>query len=331
MGRKGHKPEVVELSKARIEGPTAASSHNLVYCLVGLGGAFAWTGVGYVLAWLQGTSRHFLEEWYLLQGFFQVTLGTWLLLQIRSNTLHARVEALCAVGSPSRGIGRRWVRIAIVIGIGVGGTTSLLFLGFPATGSVLVFMWVTCAAVCLTAGIVTLHAIDLIIVVHSLQQTEIKAFRYSPARTKELRDLVDYFTSFALLLTIGYAFTLVGTMNPHWTGSIDYVTAVRGFWPILYVPACLIALIHPHFVVHRLIQREKERTLSHCQQEMDQLLTKYSDLNAAEIDRTNSLAQLFDRISATPDYVVDFKVAVSTVIPIVFNVATLVAKFVPTH
>jgi hypothetical protein len=85
-------------------------------------------------------------------------------------------------------------------------------------------------------------------------------------------------------------------------------------------------LIYPHVVIHKLIQREKERTLSLYQQDIDELLSNYGDLKTEEIERTNTLAQLFDRVTATPDYVIDVGIAVRTVLPLVFNLATLFAK-----
>jgi hypothetical protein len=104
-------------------------------------------------------------------------------------------------------------------------------------------MWTTAAASCLAAGVVTLHTIDLLLVVHRLQTTEIKAFRYSPARTPELRYLINYFTSFTLLLSIAYSFAFAGTIKGHWTGNPAYIQTVQLFWPLIYVPICSAALL----------------------------------------------------------------------------------------
>jgi hypothetical protein len=52
-----------------------------------------------------------------------------------------------------------------------------------------------------------------------------------------LRGLVNYFTSFTFLMTLGYACALVATFESHWTGNRNYIAAVRLFWPMLYVPA----------------------------------------------------------------------------------------------
>jgi hypothetical protein len=130
---------------------------------------------------------------------------------------------------------------------------------------------------------------------------------------------------------MGYAFALLGTLAPTWTGSPHYIEAVRVFWPIIYVPICSVALVFPHLAIHRLIQREKEKTLLSCQEDMDGLLTRFRDLKTEDIDRTNTLAQLFDRIAATPNYVVDFGIAVKTVLPLLVNVISFFAKAALSH
>jgi hypothetical protein len=137
---------------------------------------------------------------------------------------------------------------------------------------------------------------------------------------------VSYFSSFTLLMTLGYAAALVATLDPDWTGPKEYIEAVRLFWPLIYVPICSVALIYPHLAVHRLILREKDRTLSSCQRDIDALLERYGELKKEDIERTNALAQLFERITSTPDYVVDVSIAFRTLLPLAFNVVTLVAK-----
>jgi hypothetical protein len=192
-------------------------------------------------------------------------------------------------------------------------------------------MWTTCGIVCFTAGAATLHAVEIIAAVGGLLRSDAKLFLYAPARTPELRDVVGYFSSFTLLVTVGYAFALLGTLDPHWTGTPFYVEAVRAFWPIIYVPTCSIALIYPHVTVHKLIQREKEKILLSCQEDMDGLLVRFRDLKTEDIDRTNTLAQLFDRIASTPSYVVDFGTAVRTALPFVINVVSFFAKAALSH
>jgi hypothetical protein len=289
--------------------PVADSSiDHLLY--VGLGVAFglAATLVGCVIAALQETIGEFLREWYLTQGFFLIALGTWLLLIIRSRALFTRASAVTSDGKlPSEGVPGRWLRFAIQVSVGVAGTISISSLGFRAHGVVLVFMWLACACVCFAAGTVTLHTLDILLIVRGLLQANLKVFRYSPARTPELRLLVNYFTSFTLMTVC-----TVGTLVPHWTGSREYIASAQLFWPVIYVPTCTVALIFPHVIVHRLIKREKDATLASYQQEIDELLEHYHGFGSEEVQRTNSVAELFDRISATPDYVLDFGVAART-------------------
>jgi hypothetical protein len=287
----------------------------------------AWTVVGCGIALVQGDVAGFLHEWFLLQGFPLVTVGTWLLILVRSTNLEARVADLTPEGSTTfRPLEKRAIGLVIAISVGMVGTASLIPLGFRAHGSVLAFMWFTCTCVCCAAGFVTVHAIDILRFVHGLPRHEVKVSRYAPARTPELRSFVSYFSSFTLLMTLGYAAALVATLNPDWTGPKDYVEAVRLFWPVIYVPICSVALIYPHLAVHRLIQREKERTLSSCQRDINVLLEHYGELKKEDIERTNALAQLFERITSTPDYVVDLGIAFRTLLPLAFNVVTLVAK-----
>jgi hypothetical protein len=176
------------------------------YCVISLGIALVWTAIGGALAYRQASGRRFLAEWYSLQGFFLVGLGTWLVLIVRSGTLKQRVSAVVRNGGSYRvGLGNRPLRLVIIAAIGLTGTASLIAMGFEAKGSLLAFMWFTCLCVCLGAAVVTLHSIDLVSSIHNLQFVEINAFLYSPARTPELRALVGYFTSFTLLMTVGYA------------------------------------------------------------------------------------------------------------------------------
>jgi hypothetical protein len=297
-----------------------------LYFLVGLVIAGVWTLVGIGLAFAQGDFVKFVAEWQSLQAPFLIGLGTCLLLMAKSDALTERAARIAKERLLIPSKKRTWLRITIVGGIFVVGTASLVWMGFNATGHLLVFMWITAAAICFTAGVVTLHTIDLLVVMHSLQGAGVKAFRYSPARTPELRDLINYFTSFTLLLSIAYSFAFAGTIRGHWTGDPAYIEAVQLFWPLVYVPICSAALLYPHFVMHNLIRAAKEDSLVSYQREIDQLMIDYKGLNNEDISKINSLAQLFDRISATPDYVVDLGIAIRTCLPLAFNVAILFAK-----
>ena len=314
-------------------GPRTESpiSHHTRWCLTGIAVGLAWTAFGSGLAAVEGRLRGFLQEWYLLQGPFLVATGAWLLLIIRAHCFQARVKALAGHPVTSGVLGTPLLRIGIPCTIGVLGTASLIALGFNAQGRVLDFMWVTCAVVCFTAGVATLHTLEVITTLARLQTVDLKVFRHAPAKTPELRSVVNYFSSFTLLVTAGYAFALVGTLDPHWEAQREYVDAVRLLWPLVYVPLCSIALMYPHIVVHRIIQREKERTLLSCERDIDDMLLKYGTLKGEEINRTNSLAELFEHVNATPDYVVDVGVATRTVLPLAFNLASLLFSVAGGH
>lgn len=317
-----------KIKKARKPRAISPDTRHVRWFLIGAVVGLVWTLVGCGVAFLQGYDvQKFLREWVDLQGPFLIALGTWLLLIIRSGSFTARIAQLTADGSANPGVLKnRFLRAAIVGSVTVLGFISVARMGFNGHGAVLVFMWLTCACIDFASGLVTLHSLEVLAVVHNLQKQDIKVSRYAPARTPELRSVVTYFSSFTLLMTVGYAFALLGTLRGHWTGAADYVQAVRWFWPLIYVPTCCLVLIYPHVVIHNLIQREKERTLSLYQQDIDKMLSKYGDLKTEEIERTNTLAQLFDRVTATPNYVIDVGIAVRTVLPLVFNLVTLFAK-----
>jgi hypothetical protein len=295
--------------------------------LVGFGVASAWTLAGFLIALAQGTQHQFVEEWVRMQAFFCLGIGMWLLFIARSGTLSNRARRITKDGcSPPRGIAdQRW-RAAIVLSVGITGTCVFITMGFNAQGVLLGFMWVMCVFICFMAGIVTLHAADLIVVIHNLQKVELKTHRYSPARTPELVALVSYFTFYSLLLTIGFAFACFGTLGGRWTGNPWIVELARWFWPAIYVPACSIALVYPHFVIRRLIQREKERALAPYQRDIDGLLAKYEQLKDEDVQRINTLAQVFDRFSSTPNYVFDFGIATRAVLPHLVNAVVFFAK-----
>jgi len=317
-----------KITRARRPRALLPDTHHVRWFLTGVAVGLGWTLIVCGVAFLQGDNvRLFLREWTDLQGPFLIALGTWLLLMIRSKSFTARVSRLTAEGSVNPGIFKNRLIRSLVVGcVTVLGFISVASMGFHGHDATLIFMWITCICIDFAAGLVTLHSLELLAVVHNLQQQEIKVSRYAPARTPELRSLVSYFSSFTLLMTVGYAFALLGTLKGHWTGSQDYIQAVRLFWPLIYVPTCCVMLIYPHIVVHKLIQREKEHTLSSCQQDIDNLLSKYGNLKTEEVERTNTLAQLFDRVTATPDYVIDVGIAVRTILPLAFNLVTLFVK-----
>lgn len=324
MARKVTRPR--KTRPARID--SKRETNHIGWCLIGVLTGLAWTFAGCGVAAIEGSLREFLQEWVRLQGFVLIAVGTWLLLMIRSSSFTARVSRLVTDGAERLGVmGKRAFHFGIVGAVTVVGTATVSSMGFNGQGAVLVFMWVTCGLICLASGVVTSHTLRVLGAVHHLRPERTKLSRFAPARTPELRAVVSYFSSYTVLVTIGYVFAVLTTVLGRWTGDKEYIDAVRLFWPLIYVPTCTVALIYPHVVVHRLIQNEKERTLLSCQRDIDDLLSKYANLKKEEIERTNELAQLFERIAATPNYVIDFGIAARTILPLVFNVITLFAKF----
>jgi hypothetical protein len=105
-----------------------------------------------------------------------------------------------------------------------------------------------------------------------------------------------------------------------------YIEAVQLFWPAIYVPICCVALLFPHIVMHRLIRSTKERTLVRYQEEIDTLLARYETLRDEDIQRVNTISQLFDRITGTSDYVFDLGIAIRTIVPYGLNLGILLVK-----
>jgi hypothetical protein len=317
--------KVVKTVKPAI--PNVEANHVL-WAFVGVLVSLVWTAIGCGIALIQGESpRLFLHEWTNYQGPFLLALETWMLLMIRSMTFEARVVALSEGGSVKiKVLGKPLVRALVVGSITILGFASVSRMGFNGRGALLLFMWITNLGIDYASGLITLHALTIVAVVHNLDNQKIKVSLYAPARTQELRSVVKYFSTFTLLMSGCYIFALAGTIKGNWTGSKDYVEAVRWFWPIIYVPLCCAALIYPHLAIHKLIQRHKDDTLRSCQQDIDKLLAHYPTLKNEDIGRTNELAQLFDRITATPNYVIDFGIAVRTLLPLALNLVTLFLK-----
>lgn len=312
----------------QVESPKPRPVNYLIYLLIGLVSAVLWTLVGTAIAFFfQADAEHFLWESITMQVPACFGLAISLFLIARSGALTERTQHITQEGfAPPQGVTDSRLRVLIILLIAVAGTASIIGMGFNLRGAALIFMWVTVASICIAAGMITLHTIDLLLIVHHLQNTKIKTFNYSSARTPELRHLVSYFTWFTLILSIAYCFAFVGTLRGHWNASPLYIQAVQWFWPVVYVPTCSVALIYPHLAIHGLIQRAKERTLLSYQLAIDKLLVDYPRLENEQIAKINTLAQLFDRISATPDYVIDIGIGFRTVLPLLFNVVILIAK-----
>jgi hypothetical protein len=192
---------------------------------------------------------------------------------IRSKSFAARVAALTSDESVELSIvGTRLFRF-----LSVGLITALNFgsgilMGFSGRGFVLAFQWFTYFCVVIATALVTIHALEILVGVRNLQYQNIRLSHYAPARTPELRSVVKYFSTYILLMTVGEVFGLLGSLKGRWTGPQVYVDAFRWFWPFVYFPMCSVLLIYPHLVIHKLIQKEKERTLSTYQEELERHL-----------------------------------------------------------
>ena len=289
----------------------------------------AWMVVGCFLALIQGDSVHvFALNWVNYGGPALVFLGTWLLLMIKSGSFASSIAALTGDRPLNLGIiGTRRFRFLIAGVILVLNFGSGVLMGFGGHGLVFVFQLITFFCVVVATAYVVLHAFDIVGSVHGLQHQQIKLSHYSPARTPQLRNVVRYFSTYVLLMTLGEACGLLGSLRGHWTSPQIYIDMFRWFWPFIYFPLCSVMLIYPHLVVHKLIQKEKRVTLSTYQDELEGYLAKpENNSSSSQIERTNNLAQLVDRIAASPNYVFDFGIAARTLLPLVLNVLTLFLK-----
>jgi len=168
------------------------------------------------------------------------------------------------------------------------------------------------------------------VVVRNLQHQKLALSHYAPASTQALRSLVKYFSTYLLLMTMGEALGLMGSLRGHWTGSQMNIDIFRWLWPFVYFPMCSVMLIYPHLVIHKLIQTEKDHTLSTYRKELeDHLSRREADATNGQLERTNHLAELVDRITASPNYVVDFGIAARTLLPFAVNLLTLFVKARP--
>lgn len=303
------------------------AAENLKYLLAGLVAATLWTAVGGTIAYFTADVQEFVAEWRRLQALPSLALATWLLLLSQSGLFETRISRLMKESSarPSgfRSKGSRWT---VVIAFSFLGPGTLIGMGFNAHGPLLMFYWATAIISGFMAGLVMVHTVHVVMVIHQLRPANVKMFSYSPAQTPELREVVGYFATFSLILSIAYLFAFLGTINGRWTGNPQFVHGVQLFWPIVYVPVCTTTLLYPHIAVHRLIKTQKERVVVSYHREIDGLLGEYQNLNNESVQRVNTISQFLERMNSTPNYVIDFGLAIKTVTPLVFNLIILSAK-----
>jgi len=309
--------------------PLIGHANHARWFITGIVVSSAWTGLGCMIAAIQGYGvRSFIQDWISYQGPFLVWLGTWLVLMIRSQNLAARISAITFDGSVKPGIvGKPLFRLLAVVLVTALTFASGMRMGFRGQGAVLVFFWLTYLCIEIATGFITLHAIEIFAVVHNLRRQRIKLSHYAPARTPKLRSIVNYFSAYVLLIAAGQFLGLLGTIKGHWTGSRPSVQVFQWFWSLVYFPMSSLLLFYSHWMIHKLIKKEKEQTLSVYEQELEERLSKpNNNAKISQIVRTNQLAQLVDRITASPDYVIDFGIAVRTLLPLALNLVTVFVK-----
>lgn len=285
--------------------------------------AVAWTGIGFLWAAIGHAYAGFVEEWWRLFGSIDIALGVWLVLDADAHPLPRLLDGLAE--SPLTPRAASTVKWAIVAAVAIIGSGSLIALGFHVPRAVLPFMWLTCLLVCAISGVVTWHGVETLIASRQIGESRLHVFVYSPGETKELRVFARHVTQFAALCTIGYAITLCGTLLARWTAPPALIAKVVTFWPLIYVPFCLLLLAYPQTQFRRIIRREKQKLLDICQTKIDDLLQK-PDLTNDDVQKCNAFADFFDKIVRTPDFVLDAGIVLRMVSVVLVNAFTL---FVP--
>jgi hypothetical protein len=294
--------------------------------LIAIGTAAAWTLLGCLVAAFSGSIRAFWHEWILIQGFFAIVAGVFLGCLAISRILHEIVHQASDADDSERWIHRpvvRRFRIFVIIFVAFVGTITTTRLGFSVLPPTRYFMWLTCAVVCVFAGLVTWHAIEVLHIATTIETLKIKFFLYSPGDTRSLKKLAVYFVTFGLGMTFGYIFAFAGTMSPLWTGNPRWVSTVRAFWPMIYVPLCLVVTTYPHLAIHRLIRQEKDRLIISYQEQINTLIGDGQSLSKENIERVNALADLIKRIEGSPSFAVSFPIALGSVFTYIVNIGSL--------
>lgn len=288
--------------------------------------AVGWTIIGVLVAAITGDSAAFCREWVLLQGPFLIALGAWLFFTAQRSPADALIEPLnptreCVWRSARR---RTTFQAMVVSAIGVVGTASLTSLRFRAPSlPTLVFMVLTAGVICVLAGFATWHGVELLVLTQRMRSMPLDLFAYSPAETRGLRKLADHVVTYSGVLTIGYAFALAATLLGRWGAPATWVRTVRVFWPVLYVPFCLTLLVIPQFQLRALVRERKDALLGRWEASMNALLRHPDQLDKEQVAECNSLADLFERVSGTPEFVIDLSLAAKSLSILAVNVFTL--------
>src|SRR4051812_3396648 len=103
---------------ATAEGAESSWPGYLGYLLAGVGAALGWTGIGLVVAWVQGELLHFADAWVRLQGFPLISMGVWLCLIVRSQAFSRRLKSAMAEGVKApRGLTRQHSRLLVIAAV----------------------------------------------------------------------------------------------------------------------------------------------------------------------------------------------------------------------
>lgn len=298
--------------------------------LIAVVGALAWTLLGCLISVVSGSLSAFWREWLLIQGFFDVAAAMFLGFLALSPALADTLRKL----APDTKNVERWarrptvkkLRLATIAFVTIVGSITTTQLGFAVPLPARFFMWVTCVGVCVFAGFITWHAAEVIYTATRIEKLKIKFFVYSPGETRSLKGLAVHFVTFGLGMTLGYIFAFIGTISPQWTGNPIFVKTVQAFWPMIYVPLCLIVVTYPHLAIHRLIRREKDRLIISYQEEINSIIEGGDSLSQQDIERINALADLIRKIERSPSFAVNFPIALGTIFTYVANIGSL---FIP--
>lgn len=295
--------------------------------LIAVGGALAWTLVGCFVAAVSGSTKAFVREWLLIQGFFDVTVAIFLGFLAVSPALSDVLQQVTSDATSMKLWSHRPTatnyRRCIVFFVAVLGSFTTTRLGFGVPPPARYFMWVTCVGVCICAGLITWHALEVINAASSIEKLKIKFFLYSPGETRSLKRLAAYFVTFGLGMTFGYIVSFIGTISPHWTGNPAFVRTVQAFWPVIYVPLCLVVTTYPHLVIYRLIRQEKDRLVASYQDQINSIIGDQPSLSQQDIEKINALADLIKSVEGSPSFALNFPIAIGTVITYLVNIGSL--------
>ncbi len=298
--------------------------------LIAICGGVAWTLLGVLVAVIGGDLGVFWREWLSIQGPFDAAGAIFLGLLALSPDLDQIWRDVAPHVAPlgawrrSRSV-RFWHRMTIVF-VAVVGTATTTQLGFSTPAPGRYFLWATCAGVCIVAGFITWHAVEVIVAAARIETLNIKFFAFSPGDTRSLKRLAVHFVIFGLGTTFGYITSLIGTLSPYWQGDATLVRAVQVFWPMIYVPICLAVSTYPHLAIHRVIRKEKDRLIVSYQNEINAVISDGQNLTKQDIERVNALADLIQRIEKSPSFAVNFPIALGSAVAYVANIGSL---FVP--